>query len=151
MFNQFAREYDHWFVENSFAYLSEVEAIRRFIPDTGLGVEIGAGFESTRMHGSQNNDEMYVSKGKVKFRTNNAGGISGGISNGDDIVCRMAVKPASSIAKEQKTVNTKGKSAKIAVQGRHDPCLCPRAVPVAGAMVAIVLMDMYLIARTRKK
>jgi len=115
------------------------------------GVEIGAGFESTRMHGSQNNDEMYVSKGKVKFRTNNAGGISGGISNGDDIVCRMAVKPASSIAKEQKTVNTKGKSAKIAVQGRHDPCLCPRAVPVAGAMVAIVLMDMYLIARTRKK
>ncbi len=115
------------------------------------GVEIGSGFASTKMLGSEHNDELGISGGKVKFRSNNAGGMTGGISNGDEIVCRIAVKPASSIAKKQKTVNRKGGEAIIGVEGRHDPCLCPRAVPVAEAMVALVLMDLYLIARTRKK
>ncbi len=114
------------------------------------GVEIGSGFSSTKMKGSEHNDEPYIVKGKVKFKTNNAGGIIGGISNGDDVVARIAIKPASSIVKEQKTVDRKGKSLKVSVAGRHDPCLCPRAVPVAEAMMAIVLMDMYLIAKTRK-
>ncbi|HZX19796.1 MAG TPA: chorismate synthase [archaeon] len=114
------------------------------------GVEIGSGFASTIMRGSHHNDKITKVKGKVKFETNNAGGITGGISNGDDIVARIAVKPASSIAIEQNTINKKGKNAKISVKGRHDPCLCPRAVPVAEAMVAIVLMDLYLIAKTRK-
>ena len=114
------------------------------------GVEVGAGFGAVRMRGSENNDEMYVSNGKVKFRTNNAGGIAGGITNGEDIIVRMAVKPASSIAKEQKTVGRNGKQTKIAIEGRHDPCLCPRAVPVAEAMTAVALMDLYLIARARK-
>ncbi|HIH09478.1 MAG TPA: chorismate synthase [Candidatus Diapherotrites archaeon] len=115
------------------------------------GVEIGSGFGSAKLKGSQNNDAMHISRGKVKFSTNNSGGISGGISNGDDIICRIAIKPASSISKEQQTVDRRGKQAKIAVSGRHDPCLCPRAVPVAEAMVAVVLMDMYLIAKARKK
>ncbi len=114
------------------------------------GVEIGSGFVAAKMHGSWHNDEMYSSRGKVKFRTNHAGGIVGGISNGDDIIARIAVKPASSIAKEQKTVSRNGKQTKIAIVGRHDPCLCPRAVPVAEAMVACVLMDMFLIAKARK-
>ncbi len=113
------------------------------------GVEIGSGFAAARMRGSGHNDEIYSSNGKVRFRTNHAGGMTGGISNGDDIVVRMAVKPASSIAKEQNTIDRSGKQTKIAIEGRHDPCLCPRAVPVAEAMVACVLMDMYLVSKAR--
>jgi chorismate synthase len=78
---------------------------------------------------------------RVRTRTNNAGGVAGGISNGEDIVMRIAVKPASSIAQKQKTVTTEGKAATISIDGRHDPCLCPRVVPVAESMVALVLMD----------
>ena len=94
-------------------------------------------------------EEILKRKGKVKFKTNNAGGIVGGISNGDDVVVRLAVKPASSISKKQETITKKGKKVKVSVKGRHDPCLCPRAVPVAEAMMEIVLMDLYLIAKTR--
>ena len=107
------------------------------------GFEVGNGFAAAKLKGSQNNDPMYYDR-KVKHvrtRTNNAGGISGGISNGEDIVLRIAVKPASSIAKEQETVTLDGKPAKISVEGRHDPCICPRVVPVAEAMVALVLFD----------
>lgn len=113
------------------------------------GVEIGSGFSASKMFGSEHNDVPYISKGKVKFRTNNAGGIIGGISNGDDIIVRLAVKPASSISKVQETITKKGKKVRVSVKGRHDPCLCPRAVPVAEAMMAIVLMDLYLISKTR--
>ncbi len=107
------------------------------------GVEIGNGFAAARLRGSENNDPIYFDKKlkRVRTRTNNAGGISGGISNGEDIVLRIAVKPASSIAKEQETVTLDGKRAKISVEGRHDPCICPRVVPVAEAMVALTLLD----------
>ena len=115
------------------------------------GVEIGSGFAAVKMRGSQHNDSMYSSGGKARFKSNNAGGMTGGISNGEDIVARIAVKPASSIIKKQETIDKKGKKVKVSVAGRHDPCLCPRAVPVAEAMVAIVLMDLYLIAKARKK
>jgi chorismate mutase len=86
---------------------------------------------------------MYVeeSTGKVRTRTNNAGGIAGGISNGEDIIVRIAVKPTSSIRKEQETVTVDRKPATISVQGRHDPCICPRVVPVAESMVALVIFD----------
>ncbi|MCR4368738.1 MAG: chorismate synthase [archaeon] len=113
------------------------------------GVEIGSGFASTQMRGSKHNDQMRVVKGKTVFSTNNSGGVIGGISSGEDIVVRIAIKPASSIAKEQKTVSKKGRNVNLKVEGRHDPCLCPRAVPVAEAMVACVLMDLYLIAKAR--
>src|SRR3990167_282370 len=121
------------------------------------GVEIGAGFKSALLLGSQNNDEMYVkahsehirfaqcklreSGGKVAFKTNNSGGILGGISNGDDIVVRIAVKPTASISKLQRSVDIHGKEREIRVEGRHDPCICPRIVPVAEAMMAIVITD----------
>jgi chorismate synthase len=107
------------------------------------GCEVGNGFAAARLRGSANNDPMYYDKRRkrVRTRTNNAGGIAGGISNGEDIVLRIAVKPASSIAKVQETVTVKGKSAKISVEGRHDPCICPRVVPVAESMVALVLLD----------
>ncbi|HBA26190.1 MAG TPA: chorismate synthase [Nitrospinae bacterium] len=108
------------------------------------GVEIGAGFKSALLLGSQNNDEMYTKDGKVKFRTNNSGGILGGISNGDDIVIRIAVKPTASISKIQKSVDINNSERGIKVEGRHDPCICPRIVPVAEAMMAIVITDHLL-------
>lgn len=107
------------------------------------GFEVGNGFAAARLRGSENNDPIYFDKktGRVRTRTNNAGGIAGGISNGEDIVLRIAVKPASSITKEQETVTTNGKPARISVAGRHDPCICPRVVPVAESMVALTLLD----------
>ena len=107
------------------------------------GFEVGNGFAAARLKGSENNDPMYYDKKlrRVRTRTNNAGGIAGGISNGEDIVLRIAVKPASSIVKEQETVTVDGKAAKISVEGRHDPCICPRVVPVAESMVALTLLD----------
>lgn len=107
------------------------------------GFEIGNGFRATRLLGSENNDPMYFDRktGRVRTRSNNAGGISGGISNGEDIVMRIAVKPPSSIAKEQETVTASGEATTISVRGRHDPCICPRVVPVAESMVALTLLD----------
>ena len=104
---------------------------------------MGNGFAAARLKGSENNDPMYFDRKlkRVRTRTNNAGGIAGGISNGEDIVLRIAVKPASSIVKEQETVTVDGKPAKISVEGRHDPCICPRVVPVAESMVALTLLD----------
>ena len=107
------------------------------------GFEVGNGFVAARLKGSENNDSMYVEEttGRVRTRTNNAGGIAGGISNGEDIVVRIAVKPPSSIRKEQETVTVDKKPATISVEGRHDPCICPRVVPVAEAMVALTIFD----------
>ena len=107
------------------------------------GFEVGNGFAAARLRGSQNNDAMYVEEhsGRVRTRTNNAGGIAGGISNGEDIIVRIAVKPPSSIRKEQETVTVDGKAAVISVEGRHDPCICPRVVPVAESMTALTIFD----------
>jgi chorismate synthase len=112
------------------------------------GVEIGAGFDSTLTLGSENNDPIIVDDGRLKTGTNNAGGILGGISNGMPIICRIAVKPTSSIGIEQDTVDLRTmKPAKLIVKGRHDPCICPRMVPVAEAMVAITILDHLLRAK----
>jgi chorismate synthase len=104
------------------------------------GFEIGDGFSAVRLRGSQNNDRM-TPKG---FATNHAGGVLGGISTGQPIVTRIAVKPPSSIALPQKTVDRQGQERDFAIQGRHDPCLCPRVVPVAEAMTCLVLADALL-------
>jgi chorismate synthase len=105
------------------------------------GVEIGVGFQSAIMTGSECNDIFVMKNKKVVTATNNAGGILGGISNGMDIIVRLVVKPTSSINKVQDTVTQQGKKAKIRVEGRHDPCVATRAVPIAEAMVAITLID----------
>lgn len=106
------------------------------------GVEFGAGFEAAGLKGSENNDAYLLREGKVATLTNNAGGILGGISSGMPIVARVAVKPTSSIAKKQQTVNlAQMENAIIEVTGRHDPCVVPKAVPVAESAVAIVLAD----------
>ncbi|MDP2846442.1 MAG: chorismate synthase [Candidatus Methanoperedens sp.] len=109
------------------------------------GIEIGAGFGSALMKGSQMNDPIAIKGGKITTLTNNAGGILGGISNGEPVICRIAVKPTPSISKEQRTVDMNAmKDAKIKIQGRHDPSILPRIVPVAEAMVALVLVDMMM-------
>lgn len=107
------------------------------------GFEIGSGFAAARMRGSEHNDEFFRDRntGKIRTKTNFAGGILGGITNGEDIVLRIAVKPPSSIPKTQKTVDVRGRRRSIRVEGRHDPCLCPRVVPVAEAMIALVIAD----------
>lgn len=107
------------------------------------GFEIGNGFAAARLRGSQNNDPIFFDRkaGRIRTRTNNAGGIAGGISNGEDIVVRIAVKPTSSIHKEQESATIEGRSVRLVVEGRHDPCICPRVVPVAESMVALTLFD----------
>ncbi len=106
------------------------------------GVEIGAGFKVARMRGSENNDPIVIKDGRIGFASNNAGGILGGISNGEDIVIRAAIKPTPSISKPQRTVNYRTmKEETIVVKGRHDPCIVPRAIPVLEAMVALVIVD----------
>ncbi len=109
------------------------------------GFEIGAGFKSALMKGSQMNDPIALRDGKFTTLTNNAGGILGGISSGEPIVCRIAVKPTPSISKEQRTVDMSNmQDAKIKISGRHDPSIPPRIVPVAEAMVALVLVDQMM-------
>lgn len=108
------------------------------------GVEIGAGFRLAKMRGSEANDQFAIDPktGKIITTTNNAGGILGGISDGMPIIARVVVKPTSSIALPQTTINLKTmKEAKIEVKGKHDPSICPRVVPVAEAMLALVLVD----------
>lgn len=108
------------------------------------GIEFGSGFNSVTSKGSQNNDQMEIKNKKIHFLSNNAGGILGGISTGEDIVIRLAIKPVPSIATSQKTVTKDLKNTQISVLGRHDCCLAPRIIPVAEAMCAIVLTDMLL-------
>jgi len=106
------------------------------------GVEFGAGFKAAEMKGSENNDAYRMQHRKVVALTNNAGGILGGLSSGMPLIVRVAVKPTSSIAKEQRTVNLRSmEDAKIKVKGRHDPCVVPKAVPVVESAVAIILAD----------
>lgn len=106
--------------------------------------EIGDGFAAARMRGSAYNDELYAEEGRVRSRTNHAGGAIGGISTGERLIVRCAVRPPASIAKPQRTVTERGEPLEIAVEGRHDPCIVPRAVPVLEAMVALVLADRLL-------
>lgn len=108
------------------------------------GIEFGAGFLSTKMKGSQNNDPLTSKNGKIFFTKNDAGGLLGGISTGQDIIIKIAVKPTSSISKPQKTVTKQGKNTQIKIKGRHDPCIVPRLIPVAKNMIAIVLADHVL-------
>ncbi len=105
-------------------------------------VEFGAGFESSKMRGSEYNDPLKVRDGTIHSVTNNAGGITGGLSNGQPLVCRIALRPPSSIAISQSTVNLQTiKEQPLLIKGRFDACVVPRAIPIAEAMMAIVLAD----------
>ncbi|MBI5414444.1 chorismate synthase [Candidatus Peregrinibacteria bacterium] len=114
------------------------------------GFEIGSGFAGTHMTGKEHNDPFYQKKdGMIGTKTNNSGGIQGGISNGENIVLRVAFKPTSTISIPQETVDDNGKPKTLKnVHGRHDPCVLPRAVPIVEAMMAIVIADHYLRAKS---
>ncbi|MEO0869625.1 MAG: chorismate synthase [Cyanobacteria bacterium J06642_11] len=109
------------------------------------GFELGSGFAGTFLTGSQHNDEFYTdADGNIRTRTNRSGGTQGGISNGENIVIRVAFKPTATILKEQKTVDQQGNETTLSGRGRHDPCVLPRAVPMVEAMMALVLCDHLL-------
>jgi chorismate synthase len=108
------------------------------------GFEIGSGFAGTRLRGSDHNDPFYDGGGRVRTRGNRSGGVQGGISNGEDLVVRVAFKPTATILREQETVDEAGKDTTIKARGRHDPCVLPRAVPIVEAMLALVLADHFL-------
>ncbi len=111
------------------------------------GVEFGSGFEGSKLHGSENNDIYTVKKGKIVTKTNNSGGILGGISIGMPIVMRVAFKPASSIAQKQETIDIKTKKpTTLQIKGRHDPCVVPRAPPVVDSLVSLILADHALLS-----
>jgi chorismate synthase len=112
------------------------------------GVEIGAGFAAATLTGAENADEIGMGDdGRPRFSSNHAGGILGGISTGQDIVARFAVKPTSSILTPRRTITTEGEETEIVTKGRHDPCVGIRAVPVGEAMLACVLLDHLLLHR----
>ena len=108
------------------------------------GFEIGSGFAGTTLMGSEHNDPYEMRDGHVHTRTNNSGGIQGGISIGEPLLMRVAFKPTATIAKAQDTVTDQGEAAILEARGRHDPCVLPRAVPMVEAMVSLVLADHYL-------
>lgn len=112
------------------------------------GFEIGSGFGAAKMKGSEHNDPLLMKGKKVITATNNAGGVVGGITNGMEIVFRVAFKPTATIFKKQKTVTANGKPTELQMSGRHDPCVVPRAVPIVEAMAALVLADEYLIQKS---
>jgi chorismate synthase len=113
------------------------------------GVNIGSGMNSAQLTGENNSDEIFSKNKKINFKSNNAGGILGGISSGQEIIVSFAVKPTSSILTKRKTINKFGKNTSISVIGRHDPCVGIRAVPVGEAMMSCVLLDHYLMNKAQ--
>jgi len=111
------------------------------------GFEYGSGFEGTKLRGSEHNDKMTSTDSGITFKSNHAGGILGGISNGDDIYFKLAFKPVATIMQTQESVNNKGESIAIKGKGRHDPCVLPRAVVIVEAMAAMVLADAFLASK----
>ncbi len=115
------------------------------------GVNIGSGMNSAMLTGEENSDEILKNKGKTSFKSNNAGGILGGISTGQEINVSFAVKPTSSILSSRKTIDRFGKNTTISVKGRHDPCVGIRAVPIGEAMMHCVILDHYLMNSAQNK
>ena len=108
------------------------------------GFELGSGFAGTRLKGSEHNDAFVSAAGRVRTATNRSGGVQGGISNGEDLVFRVAFKPTATILQPQATVDVQGTATELTARGRHDPCVLPRAVPIVEAMTALVLVDHWL-------
>ncbi len=131
--------YDKFHARLSYAMMS-INAAR--------GFEIGEGFSAAAMYGSQHNDAFYVDKdGQIRTLTNHSGGVQAGITNGMDVVYRVAFKPVATIFKPQRTVTRDKKTVEFVYKGRHDPCVVPRAVPVVEAMAAVVTLDFLMLQR----
>ncbi|MBX2841741.1 MAG: chorismate synthase [Flammeovirgaceae bacterium] len=115
------------------------------------GFEYGSGFQGIKMKGSDHNDLFYTTKdGKIKTKSNHSGGVQGGISNGEDIYCKIAFKPVATIMQDQESIDIEGNPSVVSGKGRHDPCVVPRAVPIVEAMAALVIADFYLRNQTIK-
>ncbi len=112
--------------------------------NAAAGFESGSGFNAASMRGSQHNDAFIVDNDDIRTRTNHSGGIQGGLTNGEEVVFRVAFKPASGIARTQQTVDRQKNETVLELKGRHDPCVVPRAVPVVEAMAALVIADHWL-------
>ena len=108
------------------------------------GFEVGSGFSGTDLTGADHNDLFYKREGKIRTRTNNSGGVQGGISNGEELYFRVAFKPTATILQRQQTVTIEGEETELIGRGRHDPCVVPRAVPIVEAMTALVLVDHWM-------
>jgi chorismate synthase len=111
------------------------------------GVEIGIGMQAAEIEGIENADEIFTEEGKILFTSNNAGGVLGGITSGQDIITRFAVKPTSSILSKKNSISKEGSPTTVSTKGRHDPCVGIRAVPVGEAMVACIILDHFLLHR----
>jgi len=114
------------------------------------GISFGSGFVSSTKTGSKENDEFILKSGSVRTKTNNSGGVQGGITNGEDICFHTAFKPVSTLMQNQNTVSDQSKEVVVRVSGRHDPCVVPRAVPIVESLTAIVILDYYLLNKTTK-
>ncbi|MGN1376652.1 MAG: chorismate synthase [Prevotella sp.] len=114
------------------------------------GVEFGKGFDMAACHGSDVNDIFTTDNGHISTLTNNSGGIQGGMSNGEDIVMRIAFKPVATLLREQNTVDINGNATTLKAKGRHDPCVLPRAVPIVEAMAAMTILDYCLIGKSAR-
>ena len=114
------------------------------------GFEYGDGFDAALYRGSERNDSFFNDNGKISTRTNNSGGIQGGISNGQDIYFRVAFKSVATLLMEQNTVDTEGNETILKARGRHDPCVLPRAVPIVESMAAMTILDYYLINKCKR-
>jgi len=114
------------------------------------GFEIGSGFAAAKMKGSEHNDAFEMVDGKTSTQTNHSGGVQGGLTNGMDLVFRVAFKPVASIGQKQETITREGNKTELEITGRHDPCVVPRAVPIVEAMTALVLVDHLLRNRTTR-
>ncbi|HRZ96090.1 MAG TPA: chorismate synthase [Paludibacter sp.] len=115
------------------------------------GFDYGRGFEGVNLKGSEMNDPFTKENDKIITKTNNSGGVQGGISNGEDIYFRVLFKPVATISKKQETVDIHANEVELSARGRHDPCVLPRAVPIVEAMAAITLLDLHLTNQTQSK
>jgi chorismate synthase len=114
------------------------------------GFEFGSGFSGVTQKGSVHNDTFFVEEGKIRTKTNNSGGIQGGITNGEDIFFRVAFKPVATIMQKQQTIDKNLNEVEITGKGRHDPCVLPRAVAIVESMAALVIVDHLLFNKTVK-
>lgn len=135
--------------EPLYGKLSAMLAAAMFSVNAVKGFDIGLGFNGLGLKGSEQNDAFETQQGRIVTRTNHSGGIQGGISNGMPLSFRILFKPASTLSIPQESVTTSGESTLVAAQGRHDPCVVPRAVPVVQAMTALTLMDAWLLHQSR--
>jgi len=111
------------------------------------GFEIGSGFAGTQLTGAEHNDPFFMEEGRVRTSSNRSGGVQGGISNGEDLVFRIAFKPTATIMSSQKTVSIDNEDTELQGRGRHDPCVLPRAVPMVEAMAHLIIADQLLLQR----